>query len=80
MNYYQPARYSYSCYSMVSFGRKSPNIIYNYLYISNLYIIYENQRTQKLIVTTVTVTSSAKLSCLIHASSTRPSSAMQISL
>ena len=45
MNYYQPARYSYSCYSMLSFALSDPNIIYNYLYISKLYINGEIERT-----------------------------------
>ena len=30
MNYYQPARYSYSCYSMLSLALFVLNIIYNY--------------------------------------------------
>ena len=31
MNYYQPARYSYNCYSMLSFSHKNLKYIYNYL-------------------------------------------------
>ena len=45
MNYYQPPRYSYSCYSMLSFALSDSNIIYNYLYISKLYINGEIERT-----------------------------------
>ena len=48
MNYYQPARYSYSCYSMLSFALSAPNTIYNYLYISKLYIISEIERTPEI--------------------------------
>ena len=48
MNYYQPARYSYSCYSMLSFGRNESNIVYNYLYISKLYVFSENQRPSEI--------------------------------
>ena len=48
MNDYSPARYSYSCYSMLSFGRNDSNIIYNYLYISKLYIISEIERTSEI--------------------------------
>ncbi len=48
MNYYQPARYSYSCYSMLSFALSAPNTIYNYLYISKLYIISEIERTSEI--------------------------------
>ena len=48
MNYYQPARYSYSCYSMLSFALPDLNIICNYLYISKLYIISENQRPSEI--------------------------------
>ena len=78
MNYYQPARYSYSCYSMLSFGRNDSNIIYNYLYISKLYIISEIERTSEI--------NCHNCNCHKHSltfaysSSTRPSSAMQISL
>ena len=45
MNLYQPVRYSYSCYSMLSFALSDSNNIYNYLYISNLYIISKIERT-----------------------------------
>ena len=45
MNCYQPARYSYSCYSMLSFALSDSNIIYNYLYISKLYINGGIERT-----------------------------------
>ena len=48
MNYYQPARYSYSCYSMLSFTLSVPNTIYNYLYISKLYIICVIERTSEI--------------------------------
>ena len=34
MNYYQPARYSYSCYSYFFEGAHILLSIYNYLYIS----------------------------------------------
>ena len=43
MNYYWPARYSYSCYSMVSFCPFVLDIIYNYLYISKLCNVYKKQ-------------------------------------
>ena len=64
MNYYWLARYSYSCYSMLFLDEPQfHNIIYNYLYISKLYIISENQRPLNEIelITTVTVTCSAPL-------------------
>ena len=48
MNYYQPARYSYNCYSMLSFGLSDLDIIYNYLYISKLYGYSENQRDPEI--------------------------------
>ena len=48
MNYYQPARYSYSCYSMLSFVLSNPNNIYNYLYISKLYSYSENKRDPEI--------------------------------
>ena len=48
MNYYQPARYSYSCYSMLSFALSVLNIIYNYLYISKLYNNSEIERTPEI--------------------------------
>ena len=48
MNYYQPTCYSYSCYSMLSFALSVPNTIYNYLYISKLYIISEIERTSEI--------------------------------
>lgn len=80
MNYYQPARYSYSCYSMLSFALPDPIIIYNYLYISKLYIISENEReTQKLIVTNCNC-HKLSLTFAYSPSSTRPPSARQSSL
>ena len=79
MNYYQPARYSYSCYSMLSFALSVLNILYNYLYISKLYNNSEIERTPEINCHNCNC-HKLSLTLVYSPSSIRPPSARQSSL